>query len=552
MGKTGVYICSGCSIGESLDVARLMNVALKECKVPICKSHPFLCDEEGQAIIRKDLADGAVDAAVIAACSPRMKTSEFRFDPKIVMDRVNLREHVAWTHEPGNEDTQTLAEDYLRMGIVKARKMEPLEAVSDAISRTLLVIGGGIAGISAALGAADAGYDVILVEKQAQLGGALAGAKKNFPAHPPYAGLAEIQLDKLIECASGHSGIKIHTSTRVVRTEGQPGQFDVTLQDGGSPFVRRVGAIVMATGARPYDALKLAHFGYGLSPDVVTHQQFETMLAAGPLLRPSNGQPAGSVLFIQCAGSRDPNHLPYCSSTCCMTTLRQADCVHRLDPEIKVYIIYKDIIVTGQYERYYAAVQDHPATFLMKGDVTAVERNGGSRMQVDVANTLLGQAVRIPADLVVLATGLVPNSADNEAMRALRDAQAKAFRNESETLRAEAVKTVAKLECHMGTEILNLNYRQGPDLPVLRDGFPGSNFVCFPYETLRTGIYAAGAVHAPMDSVQAEEDALGAAMKAIQSVEMAARGQAVHPRAGDLSYPSFFLQRCTQCKRCTE
>jgi len=113
-------------------------------------------------------------------------------------------------------------------------------------------------------------------------------------------------------------------------------------------------------------------------------------------------------------------------------------------------------------------------------------------------------------------------------------------------------KKAEELKCHKGTEILNLTYRQGPDLPVLRYGFPDSHFVCFPYETRRTGIYAAGAVRAPMDSAHAQEDALGAAMKAIQSVELAAQGQAAHPRAGDLSFPSFFLQRCTQCKRCTE
>ena len=105
---------------------------------------------------------------------------------------------------------------------------------------------------------------------------------------------------------------------------------------------------------------------------------------------------------------------------------------------------------------------------------------------------------------------------------------------------------------HEGTEILNLNYRQGPDLPVLQDGFPDSKFVCFPYESMRTGIYAAGAVRAPMDAALTEEDASGAVMKAIQCIELASRGQAVHPRTGDLSYPSFFLQRCTQCKRCTE
>jgi quinone-modifying oxidoreductase subunit QmoB len=550
--KLGVYICGGCSIGDSLDVSKLMEVAQKEYQTPVCRTHPFLCGEEGLSIIRMDLAENAVDSIVIAACSPRMKSAAFNFDSGMVVERVNLREHVAWSHKERDEDTQMLAEDYLRMGIAKAQKMEALEPLAEGISKALLVVGGGVTGITAALEAADANYDVVLVEKQARLGGSLAGLQKLAPAHPPYTELEDNLVFERIQEVSRHPKVKVFTSTRIVKTEGQPGMFDVTLQNGGAAFVQRVGAIVMATGAKPYDASKLAHLGYGASPDVVTGEQFEAMAASGLLVRPSDGKRVESVLFVQCAGSRDPNHLPYCSAFCCMATLKQADLVHQHSSEVKTYIIYRDIIITGQSERYYAKVQNHPATFLLKGEVTAVQNHSGSKLQVDVKDSLLGEAVRIPADMVVLATGLVPSAADNDALRTLHDAQTTVRKNESATQRAEAEKTVARLQCHEGTEILNLTYRQGSDLPVLKDGFPNSNFICFPYESLRTGIYAAGAVRAPMDFVRAEEDAAGAAMKAIQSVEMAARGQAVHPRAGDLSYPSFFLQRCTQCKRCTE
>jgi quinone-modifying oxidoreductase, subunit QmoB len=549
--KLGVFICSGCSIGESIDMNRLVGVAQEEYKAPVCKTHPFLCGEDGLSVIQNALAQGLINSLVIAGCSARTKTDAFTFDSQIVMDRVNLREHVAWSHVPQDEDTQMLAEDYLRMGIVKAQKMEPLEPVSDRISKTILVVGGGVTGITAALEAADADYDVVLVEKKPKLGGSLTAVKKHFPTHPPYTELEETGLPEKIERVTSHPRIKVYTSTRIVKTEGQPGMFDVTLQNGGQPFVTRAGAIVMATGWKPYDASKLAHLGYGSSPDVVTNNQFEAMIGAGALVRPSDGKPAESALFIQCAGSRDKDHLSYCSSVCCMATLKQADVIHQTSPETKVYIVYRDIITPGQYERYFAKVQNHPATFLMKGDVAAVRAYDSGQLQVDVKGTLLDEDITIPADIVVLATGLVPNAADNEAIRDLRDAQAKVERNESETQRAEAEKTVEHLRSHEGTEILNLTYRQGPDLPILRDGFPNSNFVCFPYETLRTGIYAAGAVRAPMDSPRAEEDAMGAAMKAIQSVEMASAGQAVHPRAGDLSYPSFLLQRCTQCKRCT-
>ncbi|HUX10779.1 MAG TPA: FAD-dependent oxidoreductase, partial [Terriglobia bacterium] len=205
--KLGVYICSGCSIGESIDVNALVNVAQKEYKAPVSRTHPFLCGEEGLAAIRNDLAEGAVDTLVIAGCSPRTKTNEFSFGPQTVADRVNLREHVAWSHEPGNEDTQMLAEDCLRMGIVKAQRMEPPEPLSDGISKTILVVGGGVTGITAALEAADADYDVVLVEKKAQLGGSLAAVKKHYPTHSPYTELEETGLPQKIEKVTSHPRI---------------------------------------------------------------------------------------------------------------------------------------------------------------------------------------------------------------------------------------------------------------------------------------------------------------------------------------------------------
>ena len=180
------------------------------------------------------------------------------------------------------------------------------------------------------------------------------------------------------------------------------------------------------------------------------------MIGRSQLLRPSNGKPAESVLFIQCAGSRDKDHLPYCSSVCCMATLKQADVIHQTSPETRVYIVYRDIITPGQYERYFAKVQSHPASFLMKGDVAAVRTQDGGQLQVDVKGTLLDEDITLSADIVVLATGLVPNAADNDAIRDLRDAKAKIERNESETQRAEAEKTVERLGRHEGTEILHL------------------------------------------------------------------------------------------------
>ncbi|MCL4401423.1 MAG: FAD-dependent oxidoreductase [Acidobacteria bacterium] len=550
--KPGLYICSGCGIGQALDTEKLAKMAKRECKTPVVQVHPFLCGPEGVELIRKDLTAGTIDGVIVAGCSPRVKTEVFDFGPKTLVERVNLREHVAWCHAPKDEDTQMLAEDYLRMAGAKVQKCEPPEPISDPISKKLLVVGGGITGITAALEAADAGYEVALVEKEPELGGFVAGLKKRFPSAPPYTNLESDGFAGKLQAVKYHSKIQVLTSARIAKIEGQPGMFDATIETGSGTTTVRAGAIVEATGWKPYDASRLGHLGYGLSPDVITNVELERMATKGPIVRPSDGKPIESVLFVQCAGSRDKDHLPYCSSVCCMASLKHAAYIHEQNPDAKVFIIYKDIRTPGQYEKFYRAAQDNPLNFLAKGEVAGVEKAKDGKLAVTVRNSMLGPNVMVPVDLVVLATGMVPNSADGEAIRALEDAKVKAAKGDSEKQRTEAAKRAEELKQHEGTEILNLTYRQGPDLPVLRHGFPDSHFVCFPYETRRTGIYAAGAVRTAMDSSHAQEDALGAAMKAIQSIELASRGEAVHPRAGDMSVPSFFLQRCTQCKRCTE
>ncbi len=511
--KTGIYICSGCGIGDAIDCAKLAKVGERELKPVVCRVDPVLCGRAACDAIHQDLAGGAVDTVVVAACSPRFKAEAFDFSRTATVERVNLREHVAWCHKPKDEDTQMAAEDYLRMGTAKALKTEALQPLSEAISKTLLVIGGGVTGIHAALEAANAGYDVVLVEKEEKLGGFAARQKKRIPAEAPYAEPVSDGLAASIETVMYHPRVQVIRSAQVRAIQGQPGKFCVALDTPSGERTAEVGAIVVATGWKPYDATRLAHLGYGLSADVVTNIEFERMAAAGPIARPSDGKAPESVLFIQCAGSRDKDHLPYCSSICCMETLKHVTYVREQNPRAQVYVVYKDVRAPGQYERFYCTVQDHPLNFFTKGEVAAVEKGTDGKLSVTVGDTLLGNSIRLEADLVVLATGMVPNG---------------------------------------GEQVLNLAYRQGPGLPVLADGFPDSHFVCFPYETRRTGIYAAGAVRAPMDAAQAREDAMGAALKAIQCVELAAQGRAVHPRGGDPSFPSFFLQRCTQCKRCTE
>ena len=190
----------------------------------------------------------------------------------------------------------------------------------------------------------------------------------------------------------------------------------------------------------------------------------------------------------------------------------------------------------GKGEDFYRAAQRKQVIFT-KGDVSEVKADG-DQLQVLFKDRILDEEAAIAADLVVLATGMVPNSGvDIEAVPLLADEDDEAAEDNSVEVDVPS--------------ILNLDYRQGLDLPHLKNGFSDSHFICFPYETRRTGIYTCGPVRRPGDILQSTEDATGAALKAIQAVENAAEGRAAHPRSGDLSFPSFRMEGCTQCKRCT-
>ncbi len=548
--KIGVYICTGCDIGKGLDVDKLVEITNEDCKPAVCKTHAVFCSPEGVQVIRDDIKSEGLNRVAVCACSQRYFADLFDFGKKVLVDRTNLREHVVWSHKPDDEDTQMLGEDHIRMAVARLQNTEPPEPVDEETSKTVMVIGGGIAGMNSALSAAAAGYDVVLVEKEAQLGGWAAKFAKVFPKLPPYHDLQPTGVEELIQKVSDHDKITIKTSTTVAKTAGQPGQFAVNLQNGGAPEEIQVGAIVQATGFVPYDPANLDYLGYGKSPNVVTNIEMEQLVKDDKLVRPSDGKPPASVVFIQCAGSRDEEHLPYCSAVCCRVSLKQALYVREKYPDATVYIIYKDMRSPAQYERFYARVQEDEGVFLSKGEITSVEVISGDRLAIEADETLLGEKIKIEADMLVLAAGMVPTTKVDELGPAAEGEPETVEEKPAEGKTADGKKEAESAE--LGAKILNLAYRQGTDLPTLKYGFPDSHFICFPYETRRTGIYAAGCVRAPMDLATATNDAYGAALKAIQSVECAAVGQAVHPRAGDESFPDFFMQRCTQCKRCTE
>lgn len=528
--KLGFFICSGCGIGEALDLAAVTKVAAKEYKVPVCKEHGYLCSAEGAELIKAEIAAQSLDGVVIAACSNRVNYDVFKF-PGVFLERVNLREQVIWSHEPDDEDTQMMAEDMVRMGVVKAQNaVVPEPYMGENLSKAVLVVGGGLAGMTAALEAAKAGYPAVLVEKEAALGGWLNKVYKTTPMGAPFTTAEDPNLAGRIAEIEANANIKVYTGAVIEKIAGAPGMFDAEINQGGNIVAERVGAIVLATGSKPYEPSKLSHLGYGKYANVITHADFEALAKSGKI-------GAQKVAFIQCAGSRDKDHLAYCSAACCVETLKQTTYLKELAPDAMAYVFYKDIRSSGQYEHFYKTAQETGAIFI-KGEITGISEAGG-KLVVESEDVLLGGNAKVEdIDLVVLANGMVPSNKATEAIVAAAgegDAAAEAAATQ------EAAESILKLE-----------YRQGPELPNLKYGFPDSHFICFPYETRRTGIFATGSVRAPMDMAKAVGDATGAALKAIQTVEATAGGAAIHPRSGDLSYPEFALQRCTQCKRCTE
>jgi quinone-modifying oxidoreductase, subunit QmoB len=574
--KYGVYICEGCGIGESLDVKALCGVP--EDEGVAVKTHPFLCGKDGVDLLKKDIA-GGTNTLVIAACSRRVNFDIFRFDGCIV-DRVNLREGVVWAHprsefpalteeEKEDEDNfdrvQMMAEDYIRMGMIKVEKIKlPEPYVVENLSKKILVLGGGITGMSAAIDAAKAGFDVTIVEKTDALGGYAAKVRKQIPVSAPYDALIPPVVEAKIKQVEAMPNITVKTGTVVARIAGQPGEFTVTLKKPGEkipfdvpfplpdemkvdesgkeldvekqheaylkynegrvdilkldPEGEMFGAVILAAGWRPDDLAEgdYAHLGYGEIPDVITNHQFEEIAKAGKIVRPSDGKPAKSVVFVQSPGKNESDgDFAYAGAVTSMVSLKQAKYVREDYSDGKAFIFYQHMRTPGFSELFYKGLQQDPGIFMTKGAVMGVAKNGDG-MIVDAENTLLGEKLQVKADLVVLGAGMVPVTKDDP--------------------------------------VVNLAYRQGPGFRDigLFNSYVDSNFICFPYETQRTGIYAAGAIRRSMTMEESMEDAAGAALKAIQCLESVNRGVAVHPRSGDMTFPDFFFQRCTQCKRCTE
>jgi len=517
MARIGIFVCHcGLNIAGTVDVQRVAETLLDYPGVAFATDYKYMCSDPGQELIQQAIGEHDLDGVIVAACSPAMHESTFRktsaaagLNPYRV-EIANIREQVAWPHQKEPEKATHKAIETVRSIVEKVRYDEPLAPFVLPITERALVVGGGIAGLTAALEIADAGYPVILVERSARLGGRMAQLSRLYLNFDDSGDL----LAERVEAVAHHPLIQVLTNAEVTEFEGYVGNFTATVGSGletsgqgeGESALRTfdIGAVVLATGYDLYSPTNLPEYGGGRYPDVVDSLQFEAMVKAGEIRCPSDGRVPRQVVWVQCAGSRDPNlHRPYCSKICCMYVAKQSAAYRRAVPEGQAYVFYIDIRSQGRgYDEFVQQVMEELGVVYLRGKASRIiERDG--RLEVWGVDTLSGLAVRAEADLVVLAMAVVP-SAGSEALGRL--------------MRVATDESGFFAEAH----------------PKLR-----------PVESPTAGVYLAGAAQFPKDIPETVAQASGAAAKVLQL--FAQREMVAEPTVAVVDE-----ELCSGCGRCVE
>ena len=509
MKRIGVFVCHcGINIAETVDVKRVAEEAMKMDGVAYAQDYIYMCSEPGQALVREKIVEEKLDAVIIAACSPNLHESTFRAAAEEAglnpwqCEIANIREQCSWVHSDREKATSKAIHIVATM-VQKTRLNESLEPIPVSITKKALVIGGGIAGIQAALDIADSGYKVILVEKESSIGGHMAQLSETFPTLD----CSQCILTPKMVAAGKHPNIELMTYSEIEGVHGYVGNFKVLIRrkaafvdwsicngcglcmekcpakvssvfdrelathgaiyvpfpqavpnkpviehdsciyfksgkcrlcekvceigaidfEQNDQFVEEeVGAIITATGFETLPVADLAEYGAGDVPDVIDGLAFERLLSAsgptvGEVRRPSDGTIPKEIVFVQCAGSRDPErYKPYCSKICCMYTTKHALLYKHRVHDGQPYIFYIDIRTGGKgYEEFYHNAEEEEGIIYLRGKVAKIFRDGDKTV-VWGTDTLTGRNIEIAADLVVLATAVIPKDSTAELVKKLR------------------------------------------------------------------------------------------------------------------------------------
>ena len=509
--RVGVYVCHcGGNISDHVDVERVASEALGEEAVVVARSPMFACSEAGQQEIEADIAAFGLDGLVVASCSPKLHTYTFRgvasragVNP-YQYTQVNVREQCSWVHTDDEDAATEKALGLVRAGIARTRLTTPLEPIVVETTPRTLVIGGGVAGLRAAIGLADVGLQVTLVERELTLGGWVG----RFGSMYPHGRNGRQLIADLVAEVQRRAAITVLTGAEVVGKSGSFGNYVVDVRIGGEGAASihvLVGSIIVATG---FDAYQPAagELGHGI-PGVLTLPELRDLLdgAAGPLT--IAGRPVRSIAYIYCVGSRqapDGNGArEHCSRYCCTAAVHASIVASRLDATVRQFHLYRDMRTYGKYESLYTESRKAGSVYLRFPDdeppVVAAGQDG--RLLVTVRDLLTGgQELAIPADLVVLVTGMVPRA---------------------------NVELIGTLK-----------------LPIGSDGFFNEIHPKLrPVETVVDGVLVAGACQGPKSSAESVASGLAAVT---QSAAILRRGYAeLDPLVAEVDTGA-----CTACREC--
>ncbi len=428
--RIGVYVCHcGVNIAATVDVEGVAEAAAELPGVVVARDYAYMCSDPGQVLIKQDIREQGLNRVVVASCSPRMHEPTFRsaaqqegVNPYHV-EMANIREQCSWVHKDRGEATEK-AKSLVTSAVAKARHLCALEEREVDVVPGVIVIGGGIAGMTAALDVADTGFPAYLVEKEDRLGGRLGDLNRTFPTLEAVPDLLQPVVARVRE----HPNITVFLSSRASKVDGYVGNFEVTISstpdgDGAERDAQtvNVGTIIVATGYDVFDPVRRPELGYGKYPNVITSLEMEERLAEGDLAL--DGCNPERVAFIQCVGSRDIQlGNPHCSRVCCMYTAKQSRLVREMLPDAEVTVFYIDVRTFGKgAEEFYDEARGKGVRY-RRGNVSEIYRKAGDpgRVVLVAEDTLLGQPIEFEADLVVLAVGMEPRRGASEISQLLK------------------------------------------------------------------------------------------------------------------------------------
>jgi heterodisulfide reductase subunit A len=509
--RVGVYVCNcGTNIAKTVDCDELTETAAQLPGVVCARSYKYMCSNPGQEMIVKDIRDKSLDRVVVAACSPRMHEQTFRraleaagLNPYL-LQIANIREQCSWVHDEGEATTEKAA-DLMRGAVQRVNQHGALERREARYLPATLVLGGGIAGLTAAAELAQAGQTVYLVERAGHLGGNLS----RIDLTAPHLDSARTILDEKIRFITGNPNVRVMTGAGLEKLEGYVGNFFATVRTGeGAVEELPVGGVIVCTGYREFDAAQVEKLGYGSFPDVITSFELEKRLRQGDLAT-ADGRLPRCVTIVHCVGSRHKRYHPYCSRVCCMTALKYGHEIKSACPDATVVDAYVDMLAFGKgAEELYRRTSELKTMFLMyqKEDypnVRRAEAGDDCNLLVRVREVLSGETIDVPTDLVILMVG----------MEAREDAG-----------------QVARLV----------------GISQDREGwFIESHPKLAPVSTTTDGVYIAGACQAPKDVPDSVAQARAAAASVLEHI---ARGKIEI----DARYAEVDAEHCSGCRVCNE